>query len=58
MYTLPISIDRKTYLIECADFILIRDKYYKVDSLKDLFDKVLIKTIFDYLKEIDLFSLL
>ncbi|PJE78782.1 Ribonuclease H [invertebrate metagenome] len=43
------------FLIECSDFKQIRDKYFRVPDMKTLFSSVDSKTIFSYLKEIDLF---
>ena len=45
-------------LLECADFLHNRRKYYNVPSLFDLFDQVPPSKILNYLKEIELFYLL
>ena len=46
----------KHILLHCVDFQNSRDKYYKVNTLKELFETVEIHNIFDYLKEIGLFN--
>ena len=45
----------KHILIDCADLIETRKKYYNVDSLKVLFREVDPENIFGFLKEINLF---
>ena len=42
-------------LIECADFLETREKYFTVQDMKELFEKVSLEDIFGYLKEIGLF---
>ena len=46
----------KHILLHCVDFQKSRDKYYKVNSLKELFETIVIHNIFNYLKEIGLFN--
>ena len=46
----------KHLLIECIDLAPVRDKYFKVDSLKTLFDTVKLESLFDFLKETNLFK--
>ena len=46
----------KHILLHCVDFQNLRDKYYKVNSLKELFETIEIHNIFSYLTEIDLFN--
>ena len=46
----------KHILLHCVDFKTSRDKHYKVNTLKELFETVEIRHIFDYLKEIGLFN--
>ena len=41
----------KHLLIECIDLAPVWDKYFKVDSLKTLFDTVKLESLFDFLKE-------
>jgi len=45
-------------LIECADFMHIRRKYFSVPSMRELFEKVSPSKIFSFLKEIELFYLI
>ena len=45
-------------LIECADFMHIRQKYFSVSSVRELFEKVSPSKIFSFLKEIELFYLI
>jgi len=46
----------KHILIECADFIYVREKYYtNISSLSMLFRNVSVECIFNFLKEIGLF---
>ena len=42
-------------LLHCVDFQNSRDKYYKVNTLKELFETIEINNIFRFLKEIGLF---
>ena len=42
-------------LISCADFIHIREKYYKAHNLQELFHNTNPSCIFQYLKDINLF---
>ena len=50
----PLSV--KHILIDCVDFVPMRQKYFTVMSMKDLFDKIKPSLIFDFLKEINLFK--
>ena len=43
-------------MIDCADFLQTRATYYDVKDMKDLFDQVDIKNIFEYLQQIRLFQ--
>ena len=43
-------------LLECVDFSNVRNKYYHVDTIKQLFNDVPIDNIFLFLKEINLFN--
>jgi hypothetical protein len=45
----------KNILIDCIDFSLIRQKYFKVKSLRELFDTLDTCGILKYLKEIGLY---
>jgi hypothetical protein len=45
-------------LLDCADFLHIRRRFYNVSSLFELFDQVPPSKVFNYLKEIELFYLL
>ena len=45
----------KHILIECADLLEIRKKYFEEKSLYSLFRNVILKIIFDFLREIDVF---
>ena len=40
----------------CTDFCIIRSRFYRVNSLKELFDKVEPVRIFLFLKEIRLYN--
>ena len=42
--------------IECDDFSHIRNKYFHVDTIKQLFNDVPIDNVFLFLKEINLFN--
>ena len=44
------------FLLECGDFSHIRNKYFHVDTIKQLFNDVPIDNIFLFLKEINLFN--
>ena len=41
--------------LHCVDVAQIRDKYFKVASMKDLFDNVPVTTILNFLREINVF---
>ena len=43
-------------LFECSDFSQIRNKYFHVDIIKQLFNDVPIDNVFLFLKEINLFN--
>ena len=43
-------------LLECVDFFNVRNKYYHVDTIKQLFNDVSIHNIVLFLKEINFFS--
>jgi hypothetical protein len=43
-------------LLECHDFSQARNRFYCVNSLKELFNTIPSKNIFEYLKEINLYS--
>ena len=45
----------KHVLIDCIDCQLTRDRYYRVQDTKELFDTVNVSAIFDFLKEINLY---
>ena len=45
----------KHILLECCDFLHIRNKYYKANDLQDLFQNVNIHFVFAFLKEIGLY---
>ena len=46
------------FLLECGDFSHIRNKYFHVDTIKQLFNDVPIDNVFLFLKEINLFNTL
>ena len=46
----------KHILLNCVDFQNSYDKYYKVNTLKELFETIEIHKTFSYLKEIGLFN--
>ena len=43
-------------LLECAEFILVRQKYYDVQTSKERVDSASIQRLFEYLKDLNLFS--
>ena len=45
----------KHILIECADFLEIRKKYFEERSLCSLFRNVIPEVVFDFLREIGVF---
>ena len=45
----------KYILIECADLLEVRKKYFEERPLYSLFQNVSLEKIFDYLKEIGMF---
>ena len=50
----PFSV--KHFLLDCTDFRIIRSRFYRVNSLKELFDTVEPVRIFSFLKEIGLYD--
>ena len=44
------------FLLECGDFSHIRNKYFHVDTIRQLFNDVPIDNVFLFLKEINLFN--
>ena len=44
------------FLLECDDFSHIRNKYFHVDTIKQLFNDVPIDNVFLFLKEINLLN--
>ena len=50
----PFSV--KHVLLDCTDFRFIRSRFYRVSSLKELFDTVEPVRIFSFLKEIGLYN--
>ena len=50
------TLSDKHLLIECTDLAPYRDKYFHADSLKKLFDTVKLESLFDFLKEVNLFK--
>ena len=44
------------FLLECGDFSHVRNKYFHVDTTKQLFDDVPIDNVFLFEKEINLFN--
>ena len=47
----PFSV--KHFLLDCTDFRMIRSRFYRVNSLKELYDTVEPARIFSFLKEIE-----
>ena len=50
------TLSVKHLLIECTDLAPYRDKYFHADSLKKLFDTVKLESLFDFLREVNLFK--
>jgi hypothetical protein len=46
----------KHYLLECHDFSHARNRFYCVNSSKELFNTIPSKNIIDYLKKINLYT--
>jgi ribonuclease HI len=51
---LPLTVEH--ILLHCIDFNLVRQKYYSVTTLTELFNSVEPKTIISFIKEIDLYG--
>ena len=49
------TITVKHTLMECADLLAVRKKYFEDRSLYSLFRNMNLEKIFDYLKEIGMF---
>ena len=50
------TLSVKHLLVECTDLAPYRDKYFHAHSLKTLFDTVKLESLFDFLKEVNLFK--
>jgi len=48
----------KHILIECADFRDIRNKYFVVSTMKDVFEQVSIRNVINFIKETQFYNLL
>ena len=48
----------KHFMIHCSHYTTIRRRFYNVDNMKDLFEKVSLRRIISFLKESELFKLL
>ena len=46
----------KHFLLECHDLAQVRNKYFQVNSLYELFNNIPSGTIIGYLKEVNLYS--
>ena len=46
----------KDFLLDCTDFNIIRSRFFRVNSLKELFDTVEPVKIFSFLKEIGIYN--
>ena len=42
-------------LIECGDFVEVRQRYYDAESLQQLFQEIRVTYMFDFLRETGLF---
>ena len=56
MYSLTGTLFSKTLPFRLQDFRFIRSRFYRVSSLKELFDMVELVRIFSFLKEIGLYN--
>jgi hypothetical protein len=45
----------KHILFDCLDFSLRRENYFKAEQYKDIFEKISIFEVFDFLKDINIF---
>ena len=52
---LPLTVNHM--LLECANLNTIRQRFFRVSSLKDLFDSIDSQIIIDFIKEIHLYAL-
>jgi hypothetical protein len=52
------NVTVKHFLLECHDFLQARYRFYCVNSLKELFNTIPSRNIIDYLKEINLYSMI
>ena len=53
MYSLPGTLFNKAHFLDCTDNI--RSRFFRVNSLKELFDTVEPVKIFSFLKEIGIY---
>ena len=56
MLPLQCSFTIKHVLLDCVDFENAHNRYYRVSTLKELFESVEISNIFLYLKAIGLYT--
>ena len=56
MYPLPATSSVKHFLLDCPDLSMKRSRFFRVNSLKELFDTVEPVRIFSFLKEIGLYN--
>ena len=52
----PFSVKHFLLLIDCTDFNIIRSRFFRVNSMKELFDTVESVKIFIFLKEIGIYN--
>ena len=46
----------KHFLLDCTDFLIIRSRFFRVHSLKELFDTVEPAKIFSFIKDIGIYN--
>ena len=54
--TCPTTCTVKHILLECRAFAVIRKRFFKVNSLTDLFENVKIDNILSFLRETELYQ--
>ena len=50
------ALSIKHIFLDCVDVSHIREKYFEVSSMKELFESVRLESIFEFLREIHIFN--